>query len=213
MSPAIHPVITIDGPAGSGKSEVAKLVAEALRLLCLDTGSLYRAVAVLCIEAGRSLDDNEACGEIAYELIQGITIPQPGHVHYFERDLSEDIRTPAATDAVPHVSALPLVRQALFDFQVSIGRAGYCVIEGRDAGSTICPQAGVKIYLTASVEERARRRNETTERIAARDHRDSTRPDSPLREPEGAITIDSTKLTELQVVEVIVDLYRQRIAA
>jgi cytidylate kinase len=214
-------IVAIDGPAGAGKSTVARSVADALGFDHLDTGAMYRAVALAAMDRGIDLDDEAAVGDLA----QAIDLDMRGtRVQLEGRDVSERIREADVTEAVSKVSAYPGVRRALVAQQRALGARGDVVIEGRDIGSTVFPQAEVKVFLTASLDERARRRCEdlqlpsdadtvaaVKEAIAERDRADSARSSSPLRRPADASELDTTDLTAEEVVDAIVRLVRDRV--
>lgn len=203
-------IIAIDGPSGAGKSTVAKAVARNLDFSCLDTGAMYRAIAWRAVTDGVALDDEVALGELArthqitFEHEAGDPIPK--RVLLDGADITQAIRTAEIDKAVSPVSATPSVREALTDQQRRIGRSGDYVIEGRDIGSVVFPDAELKVFLTASSEERAHRRvrqnvdrgvgsidfDEVLKDIIRRDEADSKRSTSPLVIPDDAIVIDST---------------------
>ncbi|MEX0868447.1 MAG: ribosome biogenesis GTPase Der [Nitriliruptoraceae bacterium] len=208
-------VVAIDGPAGAGKSTVAGRVADALGVPHVDTGALYRAGALACLRAGVDLDDGDACAEAIEErLIERID----GRTYLDGHDVEDAIRGPEATAAVSRVSAHPQVRTALMPAQrAAVGRGG--VVEGRDIGTVVLPDADVKVFLTASVDERARRRAQQAGRddidviaaeIAARDTADGTRPVAPLQQAADAVVIDTSTLTIDEVVDAIVDRAQAR---
>ena len=210
-------VIAIDGPAGSGKSTIGRALADRLGLTYLDTGAMYRAVAFAVLRDGVALDDDIAVGTIA----RGIDLKiGDGFVSVDGVDVTDEVRGPEVSAAVSAVAALPSVREVLRDRQRTwAAEMGGGVIEGRDIGSVVLPDAILKVYLTASAEVRAARRalqlGETdTESIAkamaARDIADSTRADSPLVEPDGSVTVDSTGLGIDEVVDVLVELMESR---
>jgi cytidylate kinase len=200
-------VIAIDGPAGSGKSTVAKAVAERLELERLDTGAMYRAVTMLVLRSAAGLDDDTGWASLAaaMDLDVGERVVLNGE------DVTEAIRTPEVDRAVSAVSANPGVRQELVRRQrLWAARHGGGVVEGRDIGSVVFPQAALKVYLTADPVERARRRADQTgasdvgsteAALVARDELDSSRQTSPLHVPAGAIVVDSTGKPVDQVVE------------
>ena len=214
-------IIAIDGPSGAGKSTIAKLVAKSLDFSCLDTGAMFRSVAVLAGNCGVSLDDDAALGKLARENEIAFTFDaneeKTQHVFIAGEEVTDKIRTAEIDKAVSPVSAAPLVRAALLEQQRRIGNAGNFVVEGRDIGTTVFPQAEVKIFLTASPEERARRRVlQNKERgvgltdfdavladIVRRDKADSTRAVSPLRQADDAYLLDSSNLGINQVVDII----------
>jgi CMP/dCMP kinase len=197
-------VIAIDGPAGAGKSTVARAAAERLGFTYLDTGAMYRCVALAAIERGG--EPAEIAGEIAIELGDRILLDG--------RDVTEAIRTAAVSEAASQVSADIGVRMALVRKQQEILREGDWVAEGRDIGTVVCPQAQVKVFLTASPEARARRRAEELgadyETVLAeqlqRDERDERREHSPLLAANDAVPIDTTELDLEEVLDEILTL-------
>jgi cytidylate kinase len=192
-------LVAIDGPAGAGKSTVSTAVAERLGIDRLDTGAMYRAVAALALERGVRPDDAAAVAALA----AGSVIEVGERVAIDGVDVTAVIRSPEVGQAVSIVAANPEVRRHLVQRQKAWAAAhGGGVVEGRDIGSVVFPQAQVKVYLTASPEERARRRNdEAPEGVARRDRIDSTRDASPLREAEDAHRLDTTGRTVQDVVE------------
>lgn len=213
-------VIAIDGPAGAGKSTVAREVARRLGWTYLDSGAMYRCVALAALEAGRDLDDGEALGELAAGL--AIEFGQGGDggrtVLLAGRDVSEEIRSPEVSEAASRVSVHAPVREALVGQQRRLIAAGRYVAEGRDIGTVVSPEAPLKIFLTADEEERARRRaaelGRSAEEVLAeqreRDRRDTSRDHGALRAADDAIELDTTGLTLDQVVERIVELAQRR---
>lgn len=218
-----RPVVAIDGPAGAGKSTVTRLVAERLGYLLVDTGALYRAVALAVARAGVPFDDEERVGELAEELARdeavSVQSSSSGGMLVFLRgeDVSSKIRTQELGQGASIVSAQPRVRTALLELQRAAGRDGGVVLEGRDIGTVVFPDAQAKFFLTASVDERARRRHAqlaaqgtpadldaVREEVVVRDHRDSSRPIAPLRRAPDAIEVDSSGLPIDEVVERIV---------
>ena len=220
-------IVAIDGPSGAGKSTIAKIVAKTVGFSCLDTGAMFRSIAVLALEKGISLDDDAALGALATENEIAFTFDdneeRTQHVFIAGKEVTSAIRTAEVDKAVSPVSATPSVRAALLEQQRRIGNAGNYVVEGRDIGTTVFPQAEVKIFLTASAEERARRRvsqneargigsvdyEEVLADIIRRDQADSTRAVSPLRQAEDAYLLDSSDLTIDQVVEAICSRVKQ----
>ena len=212
-------IIAIDGPAGAGKSTVARRVAEALGYRYVDTGAMYRAVALAALDRGIDVGDKAALEQIAREVeieFADDTVLLEG------RDVTERIRDADVTRAVPPVSAVPGVRGALAERQRRVAVESDVVMEGRDIGTTIVPKAPVKIYLTASPAERARRRllqegrdvdprtlREMTAAITARDDADASRHASPLAKALDAVIIDSTRMTTNEVVRDIVAIARE----
>ncbi len=184
-------VIAIDGPAGSGKSSVARAVARELGWSFLDTGAMYRAVTYEAIAHGVDVSDADAVADIA-EAATLTTLPR---VSVNGRDVEDEIRSDAINVAVSVVAANPRVRAAMVSRQRDLAAAQPLgtVVEGRDITTVVFPDASVKIYLTASLEERARRRGEEGEdSVARRDEADSTRAASPLRQADDAIVLDTT---------------------
>ena len=208
-------IIAIDGPSGSGKSTLGRLLARALKLLYIDTGSMYRAVALAVIETRVDPNDHEAVTNLA----NGIEIDLEGDpdslcVLLNGRDVTEQIRTESVTEMSSIVSVIPGVRRAMVERQRAMGKRG-AVLNGRDIGTVVFPDADVKFFLTAVPEERAERRYkedqmtssssatlaETLADMIERDRRDSTRVDSPLKIADDAIVVDSTGKSIDEVLE------------
>jgi CMP/dCMP kinase len=208
-------VIAIDGPAGAGKSTVARAVAAELDFTYLDSGAMYRCVALAAAEAGLDPDDGEALGALADGLAIGL---EGRRVLLGERDVSAAIREPAISAAASRVSVHPRVREALVARQRQMIAAGNFVAEGRDIGTVVSPDSPLKVFLTASDEERARRRaGETGEDFESvldaqnrRDARDIEREHGALRVAEDAVTVDTTGLGLEEVVGRVVALARER---
>lgn len=221
-------IIAIDGPSGAGKSTIAKAVAKKLNFSCLDTGAMYRAIAWRAIKDGVDLSDDEALGTIAaekhIEFGHDAGDPLPKKVSIDGVDITSDIRTMEIDRAVSPVSSAPSVRKALVAQQQRIGESGNYVVEGRDIGTVVFPDAALKIYLTASDEERAHRRvrqnvdrgvgsidyQEVLADLQRRDEHDSTRATSPLKPADDAIMLDSTGTYIEDVIDRICDLARER---
>ena len=220
-------IIAIDGPSGAGKSTVAKAVAKRLGFNCLDTGAMYRCIAWCALEQGAALDDEDALGAIARERHISFS-HEPGEaapsgVFVDGRDVTSDIRTARIDRCVSAVSAHPAVRAALLDQQRRIGLAGNYVVEGRDIGTVVFPRAEVKVFLTASDDERARRRvaqnaargvgsvdfDEVLADLVRRDEEDSARAVAPLVAADDAHRIDSTRFSVDEVIDRICSLARQ----
>ena len=208
-------VIAIDGPAGAGKSTVARAVAAALGFTYLDSGAMYRCVALAAIRRGADLGDAAALGELARSLrveLDGARVELDGE------DVGAAIREPAVTEAASRVSVHAPVREAMVAEQQRLVAAGRYVAEGRDIGTVVSPEAPLKVFLTASAEERARRRAAQTGEdegavLAAqreRDERDETRAHSALRAADDAVEVDTTGMAPDEVVRRIVDLARDR---
>ena len=206
-------IIAIDGPSGSGKSTLGRMLARALNLLYIDTGSMYRAVALAVIEAQIDPSDSEAVTELANRIdidLQGDA--DSLNVLLEGRDITEQIRTESVTDMSSIISVIPGVRRAMVARQRTMGVRG-AVLNGRDIGTVVFPDADIKFFLTAVPEERAERRYkedqmngnspitlaETLAEMVERDRRDSTRVDSPLKIADDAIVVDSTGKTVEQV--------------
>lgn len=216
-------MVAIDGPAGAGKSTVARQVAERLGFVRVDTGALYRAVGLIALERGVSLEDGAALGKLAMELkLAFVEGPSGPRLTVNGSDREDDLRTPDVADAASKVSALPEVRAALLEVQRQMGVDGGVVLEGRDIGTVVFPDAEVKVFLTASAEARARRRlGDLEERgvmssyedvlaaMKARDSRDSSREHAPLKPAEDATVVDSTEMTQDEVVAHIAALAEQ----
>ena len=208
-------VIAIDGPAGAGKSTVAQGVARALGFTYLDSGAMYRTVALAALDRGLDLADGERLGEMAWTLditFYGDSIRLDGE------PVGGRIRAPEVTVAASKVSVHPQVRQAMVKRQRELIASGNYVAEGRDIGTVVSPESPLKVFLTADEQERARRRavdsgepvDEVRQAIGDRDRRDQERADSPLRRAPGAVNIDTTDLTPDEVVEEIAKLARER---
>jgi cytidylate kinase len=207
MSPAgaratPHPVIAIDGPAGSGKSTVSRALADRLGVDRLDTGAMYRAVAWAVLDQRIDPTDRQLVGEVA----RALTIEVGDRVAVDGTDVTEIIRGPEVSSAVSAVAANPEVRAVLVERQRQwVAAKGGGVVEGRDIGSVVFPDAEVKIYLTASADERARRRpEEGADAISRRDRLDSSRSVSPLGVAPGATVIDTTGRPVDQIVDEVV---------
>lgn len=220
-------IVAIDGPSGASKSTVAKAVAKELGFSCLDTGAMYRAIAWQALQNGVALDDEPALGEIArtYDIAFGHVEgdPVPRRVFIGDTEVTDAIRTAEIDRAVSPVSAAPAVREALLDQQRRIGNAGDYVVEGRDIGTVVFPDAAVKVFLTASDEERAHRRvrqnvdrgigsidyDEVLADLRRRDEADSSRATAPLRPADDAVHIDSTSHYIEEVIDQICSLARE----
>ena len=217
-------VVALDGPGGSGKSTVARRVAERLGFVYLDTGAMYRAVGLLATEKGVPLDDEEAVAAVARDA--ALRFDGDGRVLAGERDVSAAIRTLEMGAAASVVSVYPRVRALLVEQQRRLGARGDVVMEGRDIGTNVFPDAAVKLFLTARPEVRAARRAaelrasgaavDEAEVLAAvneRDRRDSTRSVAPLCRADDAVELDTSDLTLDQVVDAVVDIVRSRAAS
>ncbi|MFM8791075.1 MAG: (d)CMP kinase [Solirubrobacterales bacterium] len=208
-------VIAIDGPAGAGKSSVAKALAERLDFTYLDSGAMYRCVALACLERGLDPEDAALTGELAETLE---IVPGPGPVLLDGRDVSGEIRTERVTEAASRVSIHPEVRQVMVQAQRELIDTGRYVAEGRDIGTVVSPDSPLKVFLTASPEVRAERRAleageeaESVRRsIDQRDERDSSRAHGRLEVAPDAVELDTSELDIDQVVERIAGLAAER---
>ncbi|MBO3457188.1 bifunctional pantoate--beta-alanine ligase/(d)CMP kinase [Aetokthonos hydrillicola Thurmond2011] len=225
-----QPIIAIDGPAGAGKSTVARQVAADLGLIYLDTGAMYRAVTWLVLQKGIAPEDECAIAELVnqcvIELAPGLNAQSPIQIWINGNDVTQAIRTIEVTSKVSTIAAQSSVRQALVKQQQLWGKKGGLVAEGRDIGTHVFPDAEVKIFLTASVQERARRRQQDFEKqgetkvskeqlekdIAERDRKDSTRKVSPLQKAADAIEIITDGLSVSEVTSQIIDYYKYQIS-
>ncbi|MFT0727957.1 bifunctional pantoate--beta-alanine ligase/(d)CMP kinase [Synechococcus sp. F70.1] len=221
-----RPLIAIDGPAGAGKSSVARAVAAQLQLLYLDTGAMYRAITWLALQRGIPLDDAEQLTQLAAQtqlrLQSGPSPDEPTRIWANGQEITQAIRSPEVTRWVSQVAAVPGVRQELVKQQRLLGRDGGAVLEGRDIGTYVFPDAELKVFLTASLGERAQRRQhqlqaqgqvvsleELKAQLEQRDRYDSERQIAPLRPAPDAILIDTDHLSQAEVENKIVTLYRQ----
>ncbi|HEY5615401.1 MAG TPA: (d)CMP kinase [Bacteroidota bacterium] len=208
-------VIAIDGPAASGKSTTARLVAERLGYLHIDTGAMYRAITWKVLEEKIPQDAVDRIQALAEKT--HIRLERGNKVFLGDQDVSDAIRLPKVTKSVSHISSYQVVRDVMVREQRRIANEGGVVLEGRDIGTVVLPNADLKIYMIADVSERARRRKKELEHagvgvdehalreeIQERDRRDSTREASPLRKADDAIVLDTSKLTVEEQVEFIV---------
>lgn len=223
-----RPVVAIDGPAGAGKSTVTLRVADELGYLLVDTGALYRTVALAAQRAGIPWDAPGPLAELARQLVKERAVELGNQkssgfaVKLRGEDVSLAIRKPDVSQGASQVSAVPAVREALLDMQRQAGAGGGAVLEGRDIGTVVFPEAEAKFFLTASVDVRAKRRYdelvargaspelaEVKREVAERDLRDSTRPIAPLKRADDARVIDSSTMSIEQVVARIVAHVRE----
>lgn len=224
-----NPVVAIDGPAGAGKSTVARAVARALGYTLVDTGSLYRAVALVAQRRGVNWSDREAVERVALDAVASGALRLgrgdggTTRVLVDGEDPKDAIRTPELSMGASAVSAYPGVRAALLDAQRAFGADGAVVLEGRDIGTVVFPDAELKVYLTASDEVRARRRYDelrakgveasydaTLDDVRTRDQQDATRAIAPLRRADDAVLVDSSAMDPDAVIAHIVSLVRAR---
>lgn len=222
-------IITIDGPAGSGKSTVAKILARELNLKYIDTGAMYRAITLLALQNNIDCKDEESILKLARNInleLDSNSVDESKYttVKIDGKDITDEIRSREVGSAVSIVSKLSGVRKYLVSLQKKFIQGGNAILEGRDTGSVVCPDAALKIYLTASLDERIKRRdlqirekgqfleiNIIKKEIISRDRIDSSREDSPLIIPENGIIIDTSKLSVKGVVEKIKKLYFKKV--
>ena len=222
-----QPIIAIDGPAGAGKSTVTRILAHQLGLLYLDTGAMYRAVTWLAMESGIPIDDEQAIANLLQDLNLKLTSPSsvnlPTVVHVNGKEVTQAIRTPEVTANVSAIAAQSAVREKLVEMQQQWGEQGGLLAEGRDIGTNVFPNAELKIFLTATPAERARRRlqdlqaqgrddvdfKQLEQDIQRRDEQDSNRVIAPLKQADDALEIVTDNLTIEDVVEKITKLYQQ----
>lgn len=212
-------VIAIDGPAGAGKSTVARRLAAQLNFTFIDTGAMYRAIALWAMRSSLDLSDMHHMEQLADAAAIAL-IPETGGITLNGEDVSEAIRTPEISDAASRVAAIPGVRRALVAKQRDIAEHANVVMEGRDIGSVVFPKAQVKIFLDADHGERTRRRvdqfgaEEQAEAIAKeiseRDTRDRTRSEAPLSQAPDAVYVDSTNLSIEEVVQALLKVVRSK---
>jgi len=213
-------IIAIDGPAGAGKSTVAQIVAQRLHYTYIDTGAMYRGIAWKVLQDGIAVDDTKAIINLA-KTIQITLTYADGQSKVFVNtdDVTSAIRTPEVSQMVPEIAQFAAVREAMVDLQREMAQCGGVVMDGRDIGTYVLPNADIKVYLTASIEERAERRfkeltdkgfsvrlAELTRDIAARDKKDSEREFSPLLQAVDAVLLDTTQLSIEQAVNKILEL-------
>lgn len=217
--------IAIDGPASAGKSTVAKLVAKQMNYVYCDTGAMYRAVTWAALQKGIALDDDVALGQLLEKITISFQAAKPEQKVFVDQsEVTKEIRMPEVTNNVSLVAAQPSVRAYLTTKQQEIAQAGGIVMDGRDIGTTVLPNAQVKIFLVASVKQRALRRYKENQQkgintpldvledeIAKRDYKDSHREVSPLVKAKDAILLDTTSLTIEQVVEEITKIIKNKI--
>ena len=214
--------IAIDGPAGAGKSTIAKMVSKELGYIYVDTGALYRTIALFITENDIADEDIEASLEKADVSLKFIDGAQ--RVFLGDRDVSDMIRTPEISMAASRTSAIPAVRAYLFETQQKIARENNVIMDGRDIGTVVLPNADVKIFLTASAEERANRRykellekpdcptyQEILDDIIKRDYQDMHRKTAPLKQAEDAVLVDTTKLNLEESAAAIVKVIKDKI--
>ena len=215
--------IALDGPAGAGKSSVAKSIAHDLGIIYLDTGSMYRTVALKAISVGIDTKDAKSLEKLMETININIThVNEEQRIFLDDVDVSDKIRTPEISMGASNVAVVPAVRLKMVELQREIAKKEKVIMDGRDIGTYVLPDADLKIYLTATVEERARRRflemkekgmgtppiEEVMADIAARDYNDSNREFAPLRRADDAIEIDSTEMSLAEVIAKINSLLK-----
>jgi CMP/dCMP kinase len=214
-------IIAIDGPAGAGKSTIAKRLADRLGFTYIDTGAMYRAVALWAVRQGVDFDDHHRMEQLA--LASEIELA-PGRIQLNGEDVTPAIRTPEVTNGASRIAVIPGVRRAMVAKQREIGQKVSAVMEGRDIGTVVFPNADVKVYLDATLDERVQRRllesrakgvevsaSALTAQMRERDERDSTRADAPLAQAPDAAYLDSTALSADEVTETILKMVRARV--
>ena len=217
--------IAVDGPAGSGKSTVAKAVARKLGIIYVDTGAMYRTVALHCKQNGVAWD-KEADVVASLESLKMKIVPEEGGQKIFlnDVDVTTEVRSAEIGKGASAVAAYPVVRERMVELQQEMAKEHSVIMDGRDIGTVVLPDAEVKIYLDAGVEERARRRvgeliakgetpdfEEIKKMIIERDHNDMNREHSPLRRADDAISLDSTSMTIEEVQQAILDIVQERV--
>jgi cytidylate kinase len=215
-------VVAIDGPSGSGKSTLARRIADRLQFTYIDTGAMYRAVALWGVRQNVGWDDMHRMEQLA--IAAQIELA-PGRISLNSEDVTQAIRTPEVSNGASKIAVIPGVRRAMVAKQREMGQRTSVVMEGRDIGTVVFPDADVKVFLDANVEERVRRRlielrakgetiteAELTAQMKERDLRDSTRSDAPLAQAPDAVYLDSTGMTIEEVEEAILKIVRHRVS-
>jgi CMP/dCMP kinase len=218
-------IVAVDGPAGTGKSSVSRGLARALHARYLDTGAMYRIATLAVLRAGVDPTDQDAVQSVAASVKMSVGHdPDEDRSYLDSEDVSSEIRGDEVTKAVSAVSSVPAVRTGLVDLQRALADGpGSVVVEGRDIGTVVLPNADLKVFLTASAETRARRRNDQNVAtglpddydsvladVRRRDHLDSTRAVSPLRAAPDAVVVDTSEMTETEVIGHLLDLAKQQ---
>ena len=218
--------IAIDGPSGAGKSTISRRVASELGILYVDTGAIYRAVGLHMLRAGVDPSDADAVAPMLSSVAVRLVYDERGQrIFLGDEDVSDLIRTPDASRAASQVSAHPVVREFLLEMQRDIAKTSSCIMDGRDIGTVVLPDAELKIFLTADAEDRARRRMlELNERgtpqsfadvlrdMIERDERDKNRPTAPLRQAEDAILLDTTGNELQDSIDAVLKIVREKFA-
>ena len=217
--------VAVDGPAGSGKSTVAKLIAKNMNIVYIDTGAMYRTVGLYCIENGIDTENEKAVESVLDNIKMDIKANIDGQTIFLNgKDVTLKVRTQEAGKAASHVAAILAVREKLVEIQRNMAKGTSVIMDGRDIGTNVLPNAEVKIFLNASVEERALRRvgelkilgenpdfDEVKEQIKKRDYNDINREHNPLRKADDAIEIDTTGMTINEVTEKISNIIKEKI--
>lgn len=217
--------VAVDGPAGAGKSTISRAAAKELGFIYVDTGALYRAVGVYALRNGIGTKDSENIEKALNDIVVELKfVGDVQHVFLNGEDVSTEIRTPEASMAASDVSAIPCVRAFLFDLQRDIAKKNNCLMDGRDIGTVVLPDAKIKIFLTASAEERAKRRykelvekgaKDTYEEVLAdlekRDYQDSHREIAPLKPAEDSVIVDTSDYNFDEAKNIIVNIIKERI--
>ena len=217
--------VAVDGPAGAGKSTISRAAAKELGFIYVDTGALYRAVGVYALRNGIGTKDSENIEKALNDIVVELKfVGDVQHVFLNGEDVSTEIRTPEASMAASDVSAIPCVRAFLFDLQRDIAKKNNCIMDGRDIGTVVLPDAKIKIFLTASAEERAKRRykelvekgaKDTYEDVLAdlekRDYQDSHREIAPLKPAEDSVIVDTSDYNFDEAKNIIVNIIKERI--
>ncbi|MBE6834720.1 MAG: (d)CMP kinase [Ruminococcaceae bacterium] len=217
--------IAIDGPGGAGKSTIAKAAAKELGYIYVDTGALYRSVGLYALRKEVKTDSADEVVPLLSEIsVELKFIDGSQRVYLNGEDVSEEIRTPEASMAASNVSAIQAVRDFLFDLQRNIAKENNCIMDGRDIGTVVLPNAQVKIFLTASAEERAKRRylqlmekgqevkyEDVLKELQERDYQDSHREIAPLKPAEDSIIIDTSDINLEQSIDTVVNVIRERV--
>ena len=217
--------VAVDGPAGAGKSTISRAAAKELGFIYVDTGALYRAVGVYALRNGIGTKDSENIEKALKNIVVELKfVGDVQHVFLNGEDVSTEIRTPEESMAASDVSAIPCVRAFLFDLQRDIAKKNNCLMDGRDIGTVVLPDAKIKIFLTASAEERAKRRykelvekgaKDTYEEVLAdlekRDYQDSHREIAPLKPAEDSVIVDTSDYNFDEAKNIIVNIIKERI--
>lgn len=218
--------VAVDGPAGSGKSTVAKLIAKNMNIVYIDTGAMYRTVGLYCIENGIDTKNEKAVCSVLDDIKMDIKAQMGGQTIFLNGvDVTSKVRTQEAGRAASDVAVILAVREKLVQIQRNMAKGTSVIMDGRDIGTNVLPKAEVKIFLNASVEERAKRRvgellalgenpdfDEVKEQIRKRDENDTNRKHNPLRKAEDAVEIDTTGMTIDEVTDKISDIIREKIS-